>query len=96
MTPPAMSTNHHSLSVYHWYNADRGAAERHVSDAVAVLGSEHDARDRGQLSQLGHALAMQAHLALHDSDVTGAQLLVTHAREPRRAPTTRRSSCAPG
>ena len=89
-----MSSNHHALSVYHWYNADRSAAERHVSDAVAVLGSEDDARDRGQLSQLGHALAMQAHLALHDSDVTGAQLLVTHAASWRPAPTTRRSSCA--
>ena len=32
-----VSANHHALSVYHWYNADRDDAERHADAAVAVL-----------------------------------------------------------
>jgi DNA-binding CsgD family transcriptional regulator/tetratricopeptide (TPR) repeat protein len=75
-----MSANHHSLAVFEWYNADRAAAERHVSDAVAVLGTEDEARAHGQLSQLGHAIAMQAHLAMHESDVSEAQALISRAR----------------
>ena len=32
----AVSYNHHSLAVYHWYNANRPEAERHAAAAVEV------------------------------------------------------------
>ena len=37
-----------------------------------------------QLGPLGHALAMQAYLALHDSDLAAAQALLGQSRRPRR------------
>jgi DNA-binding CsgD family transcriptional regulator/tetratricopeptide (TPR) repeat protein len=76
-----MSTNHHSLALYHWYNADRGTAQQHVARAIAVLESEGEARANGQLSQLGHAIAMQAYLAMHESDLGEARALLTQARD---------------
>ena len=36
----AVSANHHSLSVYQWYNANRELAEGHAAEAVAVLDAE--------------------------------------------------------
>ena len=40
-----VSTNHHALSVYHWYNADRDVAERHATDAIAVFDGDDAAAD---------------------------------------------------
>ena len=33
----ALSADHHSLAVYEWYNANRGKAEDHVTQAITVL-----------------------------------------------------------
>ena len=35
-----VSINHHALSVYHWYNADRGLADQHAAAAEEVLGAD--------------------------------------------------------
>lgn len=75
----AVSANHHSLSVYQWYNADRGASEGHAQQAMTVLDVETD--DAGQLVQLGHAFAMQAYLAVQASDLDRASGLIARARE---------------
>jgi DNA-binding CsgD family transcriptional regulator len=77
--PAAVSANHHSLAVYQWYNADRGQAERHAAQAMSVL--DADADDAAQLVQLGHAFAMQAHLAGHASDLDRAMSLIGRAYE---------------
>ena len=74
-----ISTVHHSLSVYHWYNADRRAADEHAGRAAEVLEAEGEPPPE-QMSPLGHAVAMKAYLALHDSDVAAAQALLIHSR----------------
>ena len=66
----AVSANHHSLSVYQWYNANRDLAEGHAAEAMTVLDAETD--DAEQLVQLGHAFAMQAYLAVQSSDLDRA------------------------
>src|SRR5262249_42473086 len=75
----AVSANHHSLSVYQWYNANRELAERHALDAMSVLDAASD--DAGQLVQLGHAFAMQAYLAVQASDLGRTEALIARARE---------------
>ncbi|HVQ88196.1 MAG TPA: AAA family ATPase [Actinomycetes bacterium] len=70
-----MSTNYQSLSVYEWYNADREAAERYASDAVTVLGVDAN----GEV--LGHAVALQAYLAIQASDLGQAAVLLERARK---------------
>ena len=75
----AVSANHHSLSVYQWYNANRDASEGHATEAMNVLDAETD--DAAQLVQLGHAFAMQAYLAVQASDLDGASALIARARE---------------
>lgn len=75
----AVSANHHSLSVYWWYNADRGRAEGHAAEAMTVLDDGTD--DAGQLVQLGHAFAMQAYLAVQASDLDRTAALISRARE---------------
>lgn len=75
----AVSANHHSLSVYQWYNANRDASEDHAAEAMKVLDPETD--DATQLVQLGHAIAMQAYLAVQASDLERASGLVARARE---------------
>ncbi|WP_101949570.1 helix-turn-helix transcriptional regulator [Mycobacterium sp. 3519A] len=77
--PAAVSANHHSLAVYQWYNADRGQAEGHASQAMSVL--HPDADDATQLVQLGHAFAMQAYLAVQATELDRAKALVARARE---------------
>jgi DNA-binding CsgD family transcriptional regulator/tetratricopeptide (TPR) repeat protein len=71
-----VSVNHHQMSVYHWYNGDRDSAERHADDAVDVL--DHDL-PAGADSVLGHAIAMQAYLALQLNDLPRARMLATSA-----------------
>jgi DNA-binding CsgD family transcriptional regulator len=70
-----VSADLQALSVYEWYNADRAAAERHASDAVATL---QPATDRGLL---GHAHAWQAYLAVQASDLAGARRLNAQAQD---------------
>src|SRR5581483_1246232 len=78
-----VSVNHHALSVYHWYNAEREDAERHASEAVAVLDgtASPEQRSPAELMSLGHGLAMQAFLAMHGSDLEQARRAVSHAEK---------------
>ncbi len=75
-----VSASHHALSVYHWYNAERGVAERHANEAIAVFDGHALAGLTDSVS-LGHGYAMQAYLALHTSDVDEARHLVSAAAE---------------
>lgn len=70
-----VSADLQSLSVYEWYHANREAADRHASEAVTVLGPDAN-RD-----VLGHAVALQAYLAVHASDVRRARLFLSQARK---------------
>ena len=63
-----VSSNHHALSVYHWYNAERPLAERHAAAAEAVLLADPTDTERDH-GYLGHALAMQAYLAVQVNDI---------------------------
>jgi DNA-binding CsgD family transcriptional regulator len=74
----AVSADHHSLSIYEWYNANRPRAEEHAAHALRVL-DDRDGTDA--LVERGHALAMQAYLDLYRSDVPGAVALATRAAE---------------
>jgi DNA-binding CsgD family transcriptional regulator/GTPase SAR1 family protein len=76
-----VSANHHSLSVYEWYNANRTAAEQHVAQAVAVLDGRVEDESLTELAQLGHAFAMQAYLAVQTTDLKHATALVKRARQ---------------
>ena len=76
-----VSFNHHSLSVYQWYSANRAAAEQHASHAVTVLGARDAGPRQENLVHLGHAFAMQAYLALQASEITRARELLTRARD---------------
>ena len=78
----AVSANHHSLSVYQWYNANRGLAEGHAVEAMTVLDDESG--DADQLVQLGHAFAMQAYLAVQASDLDRATTLDRASPRNRR------------
>ena len=73
----AVSADHHSLSVYQWYNANRELAERHATEAMSVL----DVETGDGPVQLGHAFAMQAYLAVQHSDLERAAALIARARE---------------
>jgi DNA-binding CsgD family transcriptional regulator len=73
----AVSADHHSLAVYHWYNANRELAERHATEAMSVLGAESG----DGLVPLGHAFAIQAYLAVQHSDLDQAAALISRARE---------------
>jgi DNA-binding CsgD family transcriptional regulator/tetratricopeptide (TPR) repeat protein len=75
----AVSANHHALSVYQWYSANRRLAEGHAEDAMTVLDDGCD--DADQLVQLGQAFAMQAYLAVQASDLDRAATLIGRARE---------------
>jgi ATP/maltotriose-dependent transcriptional regulator MalT len=75
----AVSANHHALSVYQWYNANRGLAEGHAVEAMTVLDGESG--DTNQLVGLGQAYAMQAYLAVQASDLDRAATLIARARE---------------
>lgn len=74
-----MATNHHALAVYHWYNAERRQADEHARAAVEVL-VDADAPSDAERSALGHALAMQAFLSLHASDLPAAREHIAQAR----------------
>jgi DNA-binding CsgD family transcriptional regulator len=59
-----VSRNHHELSVYEWYNANRSVAEEHVEAAVAALDGSVGPEDAADRALLGHALATAAYLTL--------------------------------
>jgi DNA-binding CsgD family transcriptional regulator len=71
-----LSTNHHALSVYHWYNAERPLAERHAAAAADVLLADPAMVADMDQARLGHALAMQAYLALQANDLERAKHLI--------------------
>lgn len=73
------STDHHALAVYDWYNADRAGAESHAAQAVSVMGGDLADLGPAALPSLGHAIAMQAYLAMQASDLTGARALLERA-----------------
>ena len=75
------SANHHSLAVYEWYNANRELADRHVHEAITALDGDELGLGDAELVHLGHALAMEAFLAIHSSDVDLATRSVARARE---------------
>jgi DNA-binding CsgD family transcriptional regulator len=75
----AVSANHHSLAVYHWYSANRELADHHAAAASRVLDADTD--DVNELVQLGHAFAMQAYLAGHASHLDVAITLISRAHE---------------
>jgi DNA-binding CsgD family transcriptional regulator len=74
-----VSRNHHELSIYEWYNANRSIAERHVTQAVAALRQPSAPQRSGDRRQLGHALATQAFLALQLNDVERARAYASQA-----------------
>ena len=75
----AVSANHHSLSVYHWYSANRELAQGHAAKASEVLDADTD--DPDQLVQLGHAFAMQSYLAGLLSNLDLSMTLIARAHE---------------
>ena len=72
----AVSADHQALANYEWYRADRGAADRHAADAVAVLAGTDEP------VMLGHALALQAYLAMQTNDLATARDLLGQASGP--------------
>ncbi|KRE33538.1 LuxR family transcriptional regulator [Mycobacterium sp. Soil538] len=76
-----VSANHHALAVYEWYSGNRVAADRHAGDAVAALEDVAVQGDSPEKVQLGHALAMQAFLAVQASHIDDAQRTLARARE---------------
>lgn len=79
--PAGVSSNHHALSVYQWYNANRDAAELHAAAAEDVLAGDSAERGSGIAGALGHALAMQAYLAVQANDIGRARRLIARATE---------------
>jgi DNA-binding CsgD family transcriptional regulator/GTPase SAR1 family protein len=78
----ALSADHHSLAVYEWYNANRGRAEDHATQAVTVLdGDSGSGADVAKLVQLGHAYAVQAFLALQSCELDRAAPMLARAAE---------------
>jgi DNA-binding CsgD family transcriptional regulator/tetratricopeptide (TPR) repeat protein len=79
--PAGVSINHHALSVYQWYNANRNIAELHAAAAEVVLQGDPTLRSDAHLGHLGHAFALQAYLAVQANDVGRARILVGRAAE---------------
>lgn len=71
-----VSVNHNLLSVYHWYDGDRDRAEQHADEAEAVLADRDDDATR---APRGHAVAMQAYLAIQLNDLDRARVLLDRA-----------------
>ena len=79
--PVAVSADHHALAVYEWYNGNRAQADEHVAAAIAALDTEAAQHYPGHLSRLGHALAMQAFLAMQSSRLGTAAETLTRVRQ---------------
>lgn len=76
-----VSANHHALAVYEWYSGNRAAADSHAADAAAALEDVALQSDSIEMVQLGHALAMQAYLAVQASHIDDAQRTLARARD---------------
>ncbi|KGI67532.1 AAA family ATPase [Mycolicibacterium rufum] len=76
-----VSANHHALAVYEWYSGNRVAADGHAADAVAALDDAAMQENSAHRVQLGHALAMQAYLAVQASHVDDAHRTLLRARD---------------
>ncbi|MFE6858417.1 AAA family ATPase [Nocardia sp. NPDC057668] len=88
--PVAVSADHHALAVYQWYNSNRELADEHVSAAISAL--DGAAADLATLTQVGHAFALQAYLAVQSTRLEAATALL--ARAPRDRDRRRRSAAA--
>ncbi|MEU0545934.1 AAA family ATPase, partial [Nocardia sp. NPDC005978] len=77
--PVAVSADHHALAVYQWYNSNRELADEHVSAAISAL--DGAAADPATLTQVGHAFALQAYLAVQSTRLEAATALLARARE---------------
>ena len=69
----AVSRCHQALATYEWYRANRGAADQHAAEAVAVLDMADEPTARG------HALALQAYLAMQANEMKNARALLDQA-----------------
>jgi DNA-binding NarL/FixJ family response regulator len=79
--PQSVSGDHHSLSVYQWYNGDHDGAEMHVSLAVSVVDDDVNTTSDDALARLGHAFATQAYLAVQACDMERARQRLARAQE---------------
>lgn len=77
--PGGVSINHRSLSVYQWYNANRGIAEQHAVAAEDVLAGGPAELSADTMGHLGHALATQAYLAMQANDIERGRQLIGRA-----------------
>lgn len=75
-----LSADHHALSIYEWYNADRRGADDNAARAAAVLDGDPTSSNRTTLIALGHAFAMQAYLAMQSNDLGRAAAMLKHAK----------------
>ena len=76
-----VSANHHALAVYHWYNADRQRRRAPRRPRRSPCSTATPPAASGRSSPLGHALAMQAYLALQASDLDARRWLHPTAAE---------------
>ncbi|CAN5636318.1 AAA family ATPase [soil metagenome] len=76
-----VSANHHALSIYQWYNANRATAEDHVRQAVSALDDPAEPATPARLALLGHAFGTQANMAMHAADFHQAAALIARARD---------------
>lgn len=75
-----VSANHHALSVYQWYNANRSIAEHHAAQAVSALDGRFEPDTAAGWSSLGHAFGTQANLAMQAAQFGQAAALIARAR----------------
>ncbi|MBJ8345481.1 AAA family ATPase [Antrihabitans sp. YC2-6] len=77
----ALSADYHALAVYEWYNANRALADDLVTAAISVLDHRSESAEPPTLTQLGHAFAFQAFLAVQSTQLDTARQLLLRARE---------------
>lgn len=75
-----VSANHHALSIYQWYNANRATAEHHARQAVSALDDPSQPATPARQALLGHAFGTQANMAMHAAEFGQAQALIARAR----------------
>lgn len=77
----AVSADHHALAVYQWYNSNRSAADDHVAAAIGVLEGGAADDEPATSTQIGHAFALRAFLAVQSTQLDAATRLLARARE---------------
>ena len=93
-TPRGVSSNHHALSVYHWYNADRDLAEQpRCRGRRGARRRRRVALRRRSRPRSATRWRMQAYLALQANDIDAGATPPRHERPPlaagSRRPTAR-------